>query len=302
MNIIIQLEKITGYFVKFLRSDNGTEFTSTELKTFLVEKGITSQLTTTYTPELNGQNEREHRTLGEKSNVIRMEAGLPPSFWGYAVLVTNFVGNRTTKTTQRATPFELFMRRKPNAGVLKIFGCGVYLHVPKALRGKLDPKGIPAIFLGYDVNGWIFQDHSGKIVRSRDATWLENSKGIDLVQRAHSSEFIEPELEDGEESSNFLAPPAQLPAAVELGGADRVVREPRERRPVPRFINEQALVQVRVDKNDWKLNPTLFDLACEHFGFIPEIDAFATPTNSQCKRFWNRMMLSNKTGRRANCG
>ena len=38
----------------------------------------------------------------------------------------------------------------PEVSHLKIFGCLVYLHVPKEKRSKLDSSGKKGIFVGYN--------------------------------------------------------------------------------------------------------------------------------------------------------
>jgi hypothetical protein len=38
---------------------------------------------------------------------------------------------------------------KPEVGHFRIFGCPVYIHVPKEKRTKLDPSGIMGTFVGY---------------------------------------------------------------------------------------------------------------------------------------------------------
>ena len=41
------------------------------------------------------------------------------------------------------------MGKKPKVSHLKIFGCPVYVHIPKEKRSKLDPFGNKGIFVGY---------------------------------------------------------------------------------------------------------------------------------------------------------
>ena len=43
----------------------------------------------------------------------------------------------------------MFTRKKPEVSHLKIFGCPVYVHIPKEKRTKLDPSGKKGIFVGY---------------------------------------------------------------------------------------------------------------------------------------------------------
>ena len=49
--------------IKSLRSDQGCEYLSEQLKSFCDEKSIARQLTSSYTPEQNGVVERRNRTL-----------------------------------------------------------------------------------------------------------------------------------------------------------------------------------------------------------------------------------------------
>ena len=47
------------------------------------------------------------------------------------------------------TPEEMFIGKKPEVSHLRIFGCPVYVHIPKEKRNKLDPSGKKGIFVGY---------------------------------------------------------------------------------------------------------------------------------------------------------
>ena len=44
---------------------------------------------------------------------------------------------------------EMFMGKNPEVSHLKIFGCPIYIHIPKEKRTKLDPSGKKGIFIGY---------------------------------------------------------------------------------------------------------------------------------------------------------
>ena len=43
----------------------------------------------------------------------------------------------------------MFTGKKPEVSHLKIFGCPVYIHIPKEKRTKLDPSEKKGIFVGY---------------------------------------------------------------------------------------------------------------------------------------------------------
>ena len=47
------------------------------------------------------------------------------------------------------TPDEMFIGKKPEVSHLKIFGCPVFVHIPKEKRTKLDAFRKKGIFVGY---------------------------------------------------------------------------------------------------------------------------------------------------------
>ena len=47
------------------------------------------------------------------------------------------------------TPEEAFIGEKAEVGHLRIFGCLVYIHVPKEKRTKMEPSGKKGTFVGY---------------------------------------------------------------------------------------------------------------------------------------------------------
>jgi hypothetical protein len=44
---------------------------------------------------------------------------------------------------------EVFSGIKPEVGNLRIFGCHVYIHVPKENRTNMEPSGKKGVFVGY---------------------------------------------------------------------------------------------------------------------------------------------------------
>ena len=53
------------------------------------------------------------------------------------------------RVLENKTPEEVFSSKKPEVSHLRIFGCFVYIHIPKEKRTKLDPSGKKCIFVGY---------------------------------------------------------------------------------------------------------------------------------------------------------
>ena len=62
--------------MKFLRSDNGGEYTSSEFKEFLASEGIEHQLTIPGRPKQNGVVECMNRILTERAGSMRLHADM----------------------------------------------------------------------------------------------------------------------------------------------------------------------------------------------------------------------------------
>jgi hypothetical protein len=65
--------------------------------------------------------------------------------WQLFMCRTNYpiahLGSKTSK--------EMFTGKKPKVSHFKIFGCPVFIHIPKEKRNKLEPSGKKRIFVGY---------------------------------------------------------------------------------------------------------------------------------------------------------
>jgi hypothetical protein len=76
------------------------------------------------------------------------------------------------------TPEEVLSGIKPEVGNLRIFGCPVYIHVPKEKRTKMEPSGKKGVFVGYSENSKdyiIYVSGQMKIEVSRDVNFHEES-------------------------------------------------------------------------------------------------------------------------------
>eukprot|EP00253_Pinus_taeda_P003238 PITA_03238 len=92
------VENNTGRTIKFLRTDNGGEFTSKEFDSYCKDAGIERHQTTVYTPQQNGVAERMNRTLLERARSMLSNAGLQKELWTEAVATTCYVINRSPST------------------------------------------------------------------------------------------------------------------------------------------------------------------------------------------------------------
>jgi hypothetical protein len=72
------------------------------------------------------------------------------TLWVEECMTVVYVQNGSSRQIlKNITPEEAFIEVKPEIGHFRIFGCPVYLHVPKENRSKLEPSGRKGTFVGY---------------------------------------------------------------------------------------------------------------------------------------------------------
>jgi hypothetical protein len=75
------------------------------------------------------------------------------------------------------TPLEAMLGTKPNLGLLRVFGCAAYAHVPDQLRHKLQPKARKCVLLGFadEQRGYrILNVATRKIISCKDVVFDED--------------------------------------------------------------------------------------------------------------------------------
>jgi len=173
-------ENFTNQTIKFLSSNGSGEHIFDAFKEFCLTNGIQQQITTPYTPKQNGVTKRKNCTLIEAILSMLYHTGFTKSYWGEALLTTNYLQNTLpTKALDNITPYEIWYGHKPNLSYLKVFGCIAYVHRPKETRqkSKLESKSLECWFLGYEdgIKGYHLQDKSSKqIIMFRDVIFREN--------------------------------------------------------------------------------------------------------------------------------
>jgi hypothetical protein len=96
---------------------------------------------------------------------------------------------------------EMFTGEKPEVSHLRIFGCLVYVYIPKDKRSKLDPLGKKGIFVGYNETSKAYRVYipgHKQIEISRDLTFdedaaLKNSKKC-RTDEDHDKEPVAPRV------------------------------------------------------------------------------------------------------------
>ena len=103
------------------------------------------------------------------------DQSLPMFLWVEASKTYVYLQNRCPlKVAKNMTPKEAFTRVKLEVGHLRIFGCLVYIHVPKEKRTKLEPSGKKGTFVGYNESSKAYIIYilgSRQIEVSRDVTF-----------------------------------------------------------------------------------------------------------------------------------
>ncbi|SGZ01935.1 BQ5605_C033g11174 [Microbotryum silenes-dioicae] len=167
------VENMTGKKIRFVRSDNGGEFTSKMFETYFKTNGIIHERTAPYTPENNGQVERLNGSIMTTVKAMLHDANLPKTFWSYAMQAAVYLSNRTTVAClNRVTPYKIIFGKKPRVSHIKPFGAVAFVHIDGTLRTKLDDKAVEGILVGfnnYDYVVWLKDQQ--KEVRTRHATF-----------------------------------------------------------------------------------------------------------------------------------
>ena len=121
--------------VKRLLTDNVKEFLSTNFTKWLVENGIHHELTSAYSPESNEKAERLHRTLLDMARTMLISGKHLPQhnlMWAEAINTECYIRNRlsTSASSEKKTPYELILNKRPDVSHIRAFGAKSYVHKP----------------------------------------------------------------------------------------------------------------------------------------------------------------------------
>lgn len=117
------------------------------------DNGIIHQSSCVDTPQQNGVSERKNRHLLEVARSLMFTMNVPKYLWGDAVLTATYLINRLpSRSINFETPLSVLSKTYPhvspfNAIPLRTFGCTSFVHNHN--RGKLDPRAIKTVFIGY---------------------------------------------------------------------------------------------------------------------------------------------------------
>ena len=127
----------------------------------------------------------------EETRVVLHDQDIPMHLWAEAARTAVYVHNYTPhRVLENKTPKEVFSGKKLEVSHLRIFGCPMYIYIPKEKRTNLDPSGKKGIFVGYSENSKAYRIYFPgfkKINISRDVTFDEDS-AYNKSKKRHAEE------------------------------------------------------------------------------------------------------------------
>jgi hypothetical protein len=216
------IEKKRGKHIRILRTNNGGEFESLQFEDFCKSARSKRQLTMPYNPHQNGVVERKNMTICEAVKSIMFDQNLPNSLWEEATSTVAYIQNRCPHAILKdKTPEEVFSGINPKVGHLRIFGCPMYIHVPKEKRTNMEPPGKKGVFVGYSENSKAYRIYvpgHRKIEVSRDVNFHEEAAFKKSRELQQDSEAVQPtsHSSENEESDGQREEPCEGPSSDAL--------------------------------------------------------------------------------------
>ncbi|GJZ82536.1 retrovirus-related pol polyprotein from transposon TNT 1-94 [Tanacetum coccineum] len=207
--------------VRYLRTNNGTEFINQTLRNFTKEVGITHNTSTARTPQQNGVVERRNRTLVEAVRTMLSFYKSLLFLWAEAVANACYTQNRSLiHTRYNKTSYELLRDRKLELKYLYVYGALCYLTKDFEDLGKLQPKVDIGIFIGPKLHGLtsghITSTSSSSSSIDKDAPSPSNSPNIETTNSLINSTNLKPHEEVAEfDSDTSKAEPKNYKEAME---------------------------------------------------------------------------------------
>jgi len=163
--------------IRIIRTDNGKEYMNNDFVAYLSSHGIIHQTTCPNTPSQNGVAERKNRHLLEVARSLMFQMNVPKYLWSEAVLTAAYLINRMpSRILDMKSPAELLLGQREFKVPPKIFGCVCFVRDHRPSVGKLDPRAIKCVFVGYSSaqKGYKCWDPIGKkLFVSMDVTFRE---------------------------------------------------------------------------------------------------------------------------------
>src|SRR5260370_19002853 len=150
----------SGKKLKFLHTDGGGEYFSTDFIQFLTSSGIVHKKTNPNMPQENGMAECVNQTLVTMSiallELIKTQIGC--TAWPYALRHATLIKNIIPHSTlpNGTSLYQLWTGNKPSVSMIHTFGCKATLAIPEKHHDKLSSCSITSIHLSLIVCKKVF--------------------------------------------------------------------------------------------------------------------------------------------------
>ncbi|GJV84919.1 retrovirus-related pol polyprotein from transposon TNT 1-94 [Tanacetum coccineum] len=176
-NFLKQIQVGLNKTVRFIRTDNGTEFVNQVMSEYYEGVGIFHQKSVPRTPQQNGIVERRNRTLVEAARTMMIFSKAPMFLWAEAVATACYTQNRSLiHTRHNKTPYELVHDKKPDLTFFRVFGALCYPTNDSENLGKFQAKADIGIFVGKAFR--VFNTRTRKVEENLHITFLENKTNV----------------------------------------------------------------------------------------------------------------------------
>ncbi|GJU03002.1 retrovirus-related pol polyprotein from transposon TNT 1-94 [Tanacetum coccineum] len=145
-----QIQVSLNKTIRYIYTDNGTEFVKKDLTAYYEHVGIFHQKTVPRTPQQNDIVKRQNRTLVEAARTMLIFSKAPMFLWAEAVATACYTQNQSLiHTLLNKTPYELVHDKKPDLIFFRVFGALCYPINDSEDLGKLQPTADIGIFVSY---------------------------------------------------------------------------------------------------------------------------------------------------------
>jgi hypothetical protein len=136
--------------IKYLRMDNALEFRSHTFEDYCVATRIALTYSVPYEHSQNGLAEAFIKKIQLVTRPLLLQAQLPSSMWGHAVLYATALLKLRPTLLNVQTPAELQSGRIPDVSHIKVFGCQVWVPVAEPKRKTIGAHREEGIYIRFD--------------------------------------------------------------------------------------------------------------------------------------------------------
>jgi hypothetical protein len=171
-------------------------------------------------------------------------SALSHAYWDYAACYVATILNKTTKSDNGKTAWEIITGREPNLDCIHEFGTFCYVQIPEEIRTMASfetPRSLIARILGQDgkSSGWIVRfEHNGDLTLSSDIKVIDTPVDTPFMVTPKMREIQLKTRPAGSHAANPVPPPAtaplpQRPVAPAAPTVPTVPKASRQPTPAP---------------------------------------------------------------------